>query len=64
MDDLLTKSTWCTMRFVQNGFEETAAFGLGGGESPFQSVAESHHLLDFGDNAILLFDRRERGNAL
>lgn len=29
-------------RFVKDGFEEAAAFGLGGGELRFQPVAEAH----------------------
>ena len=59
MDDLLIKSTWCTKRFVKNGFEEAAAFGLGGGELRFQPVAQSHQFFDFGNDALLFGKRRD-----
>ena len=38
---------------MEDGFEETAAFGLGGGELCFQLVAQHHQLIDFGDDALL-----------
>ena len=41
---------------MQNGFEEAAAFGLGGGELRFQPVAEGQQFVDFGDDAELLFE--------
>ena len=45
---------------MKDGFEETAAFGLGGGELCFQPVAEGHQFIDFGDDAVLFFEGWER----
>ena len=44
-------------RFLQDGFEEAAAFGLGGGELRFQPVAQGHQFVDFGDDAVLFGER-------
>ena len=49
---------------MKDGFEEAAAFGLGGGELRFQPVAQGHQFFDLGDDAMLFFDRRERENEL
>jgi hypothetical protein len=45
---------------VKRSFQEAAAFGLGGGELCFQPVAQSHQFIDFGDDALLLGERRDR----
>ena len=39
---------------MEDGFEEAAGFGLGGGELGFEAVAEGHQLVDLGDDAVLL----------
>ena len=39
--------------FVQDGFEEAAAFGLGDAELGFQPVAQGHQFFDFGDDAVV-----------
>ena len=39
---------------VEEGFEQAAAFGLGGGELLFQPVAEGHQFVHLGDDAVLL----------
>ena len=44
---------------MEDGFEEAAALGLGGGELRFQAVAEGHQLVDFGDDAVLFGQRRK-----
>ena len=44
---------------VQRNFEEAAAFGLGGCELRFQSVAQGHQFINFGDNAVLFGKGRE-----
>lgn len=49
---------------MQNGFEKAAAFGLGAGELRFQSVAEGHQIIDFGDDALLFGEGRERKEKL
>ena len=38
---------------MQNGFEEAAAFGLGGGELRFQPVAQGHQFVYFCDDSVL-----------
>ena len=43
---------WCE-GFVEEGVEEVARGGLGGGELGFEAVAEGHKLFDFGDDAVL-----------
>ncbi len=52
----------CGQRLVQDGFEEAAAFGLGGGELRFQPVAEGHQFIDFGDDAVLFGEGWERNH--
>lgn len=47
--------------FVQDGFEESAAFGLGGGELRFQPVAQGHQFLNFGDDAFLFCESSKNG---
>lgn len=42
---------------MQNGFEETTAFGLGGGELGFQSITKRHQFFDFGNDAMLFGKR-------
>jgi hypothetical protein len=39
---------------VEDGFEEAAAVGVGGGELRFELVAEGHQFIDFGDDALLI----------
>lgn len=46
---------------MQHGFEQAAAFGLGGGELRFQTVAQSHQFIHFGDDAMLFGEGWERG---
>jgi hypothetical protein len=43
---------WGNCRLEQ-GFEEAARLGLGGGELGFQAVAEGHQLDHFGDDTVL-----------
>ena len=38
---------------MEDGFEEAAAFGLGGGELRFQPVAQGHQFIHLGDDAVL-----------
>jgi hypothetical protein len=38
---------------MEDGFEEVAGFGLGGGELGFYLVAEGHEFIHFGDDAVL-----------
>ena len=45
---------------MKDGFEEAAAFGLGGGELRFQPVAQGHQLVRFGDDALLFGEGWER----
>src|SRR5688572_19480211 len=45
--------------FVEDGFEQAAAFGPGGGELPFQPVAQGHQLVHLGDDAALLGQGRD-----
>ena len=45
---------------MQNGFEEAAAFGLGGGELRFQPVAQGHQFIHPSDDAVLFSEGRER----
>ena len=42
---------------MQHGFEEAAAFRLGGGELRFQPVAEGHQLIHFCNDAVLFGER-------
>lgn len=46
-------------RFVEDGFEEAAAFSLGGGELRFQPVAEGHQFFNLGNNVLLLSEGRD-----
>jgi hypothetical protein len=46
---------------VQHCFEQPAAFGLGGRELGFQSVAYRHQFVHLGDNAVLFGERGESG---
>jgi hypothetical protein len=43
---------------VQHGFKQTTAFGLGGGELPFQPITQRHQLVHLGDDAVLLIRSR------
>ena len=38
---------------VEDGFQQAAAFGLGGRELLFQPVAEGHQFVHLGDDAVL-----------
>jgi hypothetical protein len=38
---------------VEDGFEDAAGFGLGGGELGFEPVAEGQQLVDLGEDAVL-----------
>ena len=38
---------------MEDGFEESAGLGLGGGKLGFQAAAEGHQLVDFGDDVVL-----------
>ena len=49
---------------MKDGFEESAAFGLGGGELRFKPVAQGHEFIDFGDDAILFGERWDRNREL
>lgn len=40
--------------FVDDSFEDAAAFGLGSGELRFEPVAQGHQFIHFGDDAMLL----------
>ncbi len=40
-------------RFVENRFEEAAAFGLRSSKLRFQPAAQSHEFIDFGNDAVL-----------
>ena len=42
--------------FLEDGFEQAAAFGLGGGELCFELAAHGHKLIDLGDYAVLFGD--------
>jgi hypothetical protein len=39
--------------FMQGGFEEAVAFGLGGGEMRFQPITQRHQFTNLGDDAVL-----------
>ena len=49
---------------MEKGVEEAASFGLGGSELGFQLVAEGHEFFDFGDDAVLFGEGRQRGNMM
>jgi hypothetical protein len=40
-------------RFGEQGVEEAAARGGGGGQARFEAVAERHQRVDLGDDAVL-----------
>ena len=40
--------------FVDEGVEEVGGGGAGGGDLFFQFVYQSHQLIDFGDDTLLL----------
>ena len=44
---------------VQDGFEQPSAVGPGGRELRFQSVAQRHQFVHFGDDAVLFGKGRE-----
>jgi hypothetical protein len=44
---------------VEEGFEEVAAGGVGGGEAGLQAVEQGHQGVDLGDDAVLFGERWE-----
>ena len=43
---------------MENGFKQAAGFGLPRGELRLQLIAQGHQLIDLGDDAVLLGERR------
>ena len=45
---------------MQHRLEESSAFGLRRGELRLQPIAHGHQFFDFGDDAVLFVDGRNR----
>lgn len=48
---------------MEDGLQEPAAFGLGGGEVRLQTVAQPHQLVHLGDDAALFGEGRYRNGC-
>ena len=44
---------------MQDGVEEVAVVGLGGGELGFQLVAQGYQFIDFGDDTVFFCEGRK-----
>lgn len=47
---------------MQDGLEQAAGVGVGGGQVRFELVAEGHQLIDFGDDTVLFGERGQWKN--
>ena len=61
-----SSSEYCALRAPpsHHGIEEGGLLGGGGGDLLVEGVTEGHQLVDLGDNALLLGERREGDQCL